>query len=217
MTERPVFAEMKHSHTITFQCLQRWNSGEKEGLEELIERHLPWIRRRVQQRLGPKLRQMVESLDVVQDAAFQFFQYGPNIVLSDEEHFRALLARIIENVLRNQSEWFSAQRRQVARNRPLPTETVLHLEGSLVTDRTPSQSVERHEREAWIRLGIELLDAKNREVIVLRQWESLSYDEIGLRLKIPANTARMRYERALKRLAKTVGAIRRGEISQVIQ
>ena len=56
----------------------------------------------------------VESSDIVQDAALQFLKYGPRFILSDEEKFRALLVRIVENVLRDKHDWFSARRRAIA-------------------------------------------------------------------------------------------------------
>ncbi|MFH2002271.1 MAG: sigma-70 family RNA polymerase sigma factor, partial [Planctomycetota bacterium] len=73
------------------------------------------------------------------------------------------------------------------------------------------QSAGKHEQEAWIRLGMELLDESEKEILVLRQWEGLSFKEIGERLNIKHNTARMRNERALAHLAEKVGTLRRGE------
>jgi len=207
---------MGNENTMTSQCLTRWNKGEEEGLETLLEHHLPWILNRVRKRLGPELRNMVESSDIVQDAAIQFFRYGPRIHISDENHFCALLARIIENVLRDKHKWFTARRREVARARPLPDDTVLHLDPPRASIQTPSQSLDRHEREAWVRLGMEILGPEDQEVLVLRQWEGLSFNEIGERLGISANAARMRSERAVTRLGRKIGALRRGKISNIV-
>jgi len=208
---------MKSHQTMTSRCLERWNQGKSSGLTDLLERHLPWIRSRVRKRIGPRLRRMVESSDIVQDAAMQFFQYAPRFSMSDEEHFRALLARIVENVLRDKHDWFTARRRRVSLERPLPTDTVLDLDSPLAARRTPSQACEQHEKEAWVRLGIELLDPNDREVIVLRQWENLPFDEIGERLDISANAARMRNERAVGRLGKVIGSLRRGHLDRLLE
>jgi RNA polymerase sigma-70 factor (ECF subfamily) len=203
---------MSAPDTETSQNLQQWNRGDQAGLEALLARHLTWIQSRVRKRLGPKLRQMVESTDVVQEAAVQFFKYSPRFVVYDDAKFRGFIARVIENILCDKHDWFTARRREIARQRPLPSDTILYLDSPRQRVKTPSKSVERHEREAWIRLGLELLDQEDREVIVLRQWDSLSFDEIAKEFSIHTDAARMRYNRAVGRLGKKVGELRRGNL-----
>ena len=48
----------------------------------------------------------------------------------------------------------------------------------------------------WLRRAIEQLDAAQREVLLLREYEQLSYDEIAALLHIPVNTVRSRLFRA---------------------
>jgi len=198
----------------TAHHLTQWHQGDQEGLNLLLKRHLPWIRKHVQKRLGPKLRGMFESGDIVQEAVIQFLKYGPKILISDDQQFRAFLACIIENVLRDKNDWYTAKRREIARQHPLPSDTVLQLDSNYHSDKTPSKYVERHEREAWLRLGMELLTPKDREILILRQWNSMPYDKIGDRLDISANTARMRNDRAIGRLAKIVWDLRCGMLSE---
>jgi RNA polymerase sigma-70 factor (ECF subfamily) len=206
---------MEETETSIF--LKQWNQGDRNALEDLLERHLSWIRARVRKRLGPFLRKKGESCDYVQEAVVQFLQYGPRIAISDDGQFRALLCKIVENTLCNQYEWFMARRREIARERPLPTDTVLSLDLPQAQVGTPSQSAARHEQEAWVRLGIELVSPEDREVLVLREWDRLSFKEIGKHLGIPSGTAQVRHFRALSRLSDTVGAIRRGNLKNLVQ
>ena len=187
--------------------LQSWHAGDKNSLDALIDRHLPEIQARVHKRLGPGLRKKIESCDIVQDAMVQFLRNGPRII-TNEEHFCALITRIVENSIRDKHDWFSARRRQVARERPLPTDTILYLDSPRHTVDTPSQSAQRHEGEAWIRLGIELLDSKDRELIVLRDWDKRSFLYIGEKLDISEEAARKRYGRAVGRLEKKIWELR---------
>lgn len=202
--------------TETSISLKRWHQGDREALQALLERHLSWIRARIRKRLGPFLRKKGDSCDYVQEAVVQFLQYGPRIAISDEGHFRALLCRIVENTLCNQFEWFTAKRREIARERPLPTDTVLPLDFPNAEVSTPSQAAARHEQEAWVRLGIELVSPEDREILVLREWEGLSFKEIGKHLGIPSGTAQVRHFRALSRLSSQVGAIRRGNLKSLV-
>lgn len=203
--------------TVTRQLLEQWHGGDSGSLELLLERHLPWIQEYVSMRLGSMLRRKAETVDYVQDAVVEFLRYGPRVVLNDEDHFRALLGRIVENSLRNKYDWFTAQRRAIARENPLPSDTILSLDPPQRGVGTPSESVQRHEREAWIRLGLELLEPDDKEIVILRQFEKLSHAEIGEKVGISAEAARKRHNRAVDRLSEKVWDLRSGKIQRVLQ
>lgn len=202
--------------TETYTFLKKWSRGDSDGVEALLERHLPWIRNHVRKRLGPVLRQKAETEDFVQNAVIEFLRYGPKILLSSEDHFRALLVRIVENTIRNQNKWFCAQRRRMSRERPIASDTVLCLDPPDSDVPTPSRLAARNEDEAWVRLALEFLDAADRDVIVLRQWERLSFPEIGERMDISADAARMRHNSAIGRLGKIIWKLRYGKLDQVL-
>jgi RNA polymerase sigma-70 factor, ECF subfamily len=48
----------------------------------------------------------------------------------------------------------------------------------------------------WVRQALEKLDESEREILMLREYEQLSYAEIGDLLKLPMNTVRSRLFRA---------------------
>jgi RNA polymerase sigma-70 factor (ECF subfamily) len=48
----------------------------------------------------------------------------------------------------------------------------------------------------WVRQALEKLDGIDREVVMLREYEQLSYAEIAQLLRIPVNTVRSRLFRA---------------------
>jgi len=198
--------------TETSRLLKKWHSGERAGLDGLLDRHLPWIRNHVRGRLGSLLRVKAETMDYVQDAMVQFLKYGPSILVAEDDHFRALFVRIVENSIRNQYDWFTAQRRAVSREKPLPPDTVLSIDRPVDRVVRPSQEAANNENEAWVRLGLELIDADDSKVLILRQWQDLSFAAIGERLDISAAAARMRHNRAVTRLAREVGKLRRGQI-----
>jgi RNA polymerase sigma-70 factor (ECF subfamily) len=52
----------------------------------------------------------------------------------------------------------------------------------------------------WIRSALEQLDPDHREVLMLREYEQLSYDEISEVLAVPVNTVRSRLSRARNEL-----------------
>lgn len=193
----------------TADLLQRWHGGEKHALEALLQRDLPWIEAFVRKRLGPLLRGKAETVDYVQDAVVEVLRYGPRFVCSDRDRFRALLARIVENTLRDKHDWHRARRRAAERETALPSESVLDLDGSA---ERPSRVCEQREREQWIRLALELIDPDERQVILLREWEQLSFEEIGAKLSCSEEAARKRFTRALPRLVERVRDLQAGRI-----
>lgn len=52
------------------------------------------------------------------------------------------------------------------------------------------------EEALWVRQALERLDAQEREILMLREYEQLSYAEIAELLRLPVNTVRSRLFRA---------------------
>lgn len=62
------------------------------------------------------------------------------------------------------------------------------------------------ETGCWVRAALSSLDLADREIVMLREYEQLTYEEIGALLHVPLNTVRSRLFRArqeLKRLLET--------------
>ena len=62
------------------------------------------------------------------------------------------------------------------------------------------------EEVLWIRKALQQLHAKDREVLMLREYDELSYAEIGAVLEIPVNTVRSRLFRARQALREILAA-----------
>lgn len=201
----------------THHLLERWHRGDRGALDEILQRNLPWIVSQVRRRLGEALRTKDETQDLVQEAMLEVLRYGPRFLMSDRQQFRALMCRIVENVLRGRHDWFHAQRRQMAREQPLPSDTLLCLDPPDATSIVrPSQAAQAREREAWVRMALELLDPADREVILLRLWRERSFAEMGAELGLAEDAARMRFRRALPRLHRKIRELRGGRIADAL-
>jgi RNA polymerase sigma factor (sigma-70 family) len=207
---------MSQDPGTTTHLLERWHSGDDRALEVLLERHLDWIRRQVSRRLGPVLRAKGETQDFVQESLLEVFHYAPRFVVEDETQFRRLLARIIENVLRDQHDYFTARRRALDRECPLPSDTVLSLDAPVQKVPQPGQVADHHETRALVRLALELIDPADRRVLLWRLWEDRGFRDIGAELSISEDAARMRVNRALLRLTRTVEKLERGELGALL-
>lgn len=201
----------------TRELLVRWHDGDEAALSALVQQDLAWIEGRVRQRLGPLLRKRHDTQDIVQITLLEVLRYGPRFVLSDRGQFRALLARMVENALRNQADHEGAARRDARRERsPSSADSVLTLDVA-APHTQPDEAAARSELQAWIRLALELLDPDDRDVIVWRQYQELSFAAIGERMGIAENAARMRFARALPKLAAKLDAIRAGRLGAALQ
>jgi RNA polymerase sigma factor (sigma-70 family) len=65
---------------------------------------------------------------------------------------------------------------------------------------TPSQKLDRQDLARRVQLAVVRLPDDDREVLLMRTFEGLSFEEVGYLLKIDAAAARKRHGRALLRL-----------------
>jgi RNA polymerase sigma-70 factor, ECF subfamily len=190
--------------------MDRWNAGDETALEQLLQLHGDWLRHHVRVRLGPAMRSRLESMDIVQDTLLEFFKSGPRFIVENAAQFRGLMSTVIENRIRDRRDWFSAQCRAMQREERHGSIADLSVGGHSRSQ--PDTKAAQNEWEAFVRLAVMLLDPDDRDIIVLRQWQDLQFDEIGKKLGIEPDAARMRFNRALPRLAARVDELRRGKV-----
>lgn len=192
------------------KLLERWFAGDADARDRLVGRYLGWIHERVSRRLGDLLRRVGDTGDFVQDAVLQLLNYIPQQHIKNERHFRGVLARIVENVIRDKFDWATAERRSVRREQPL----AVPLAGSV--SEAPSAEAYRGEDAATVNLALHLLPDLDRRAVILRDWEGLEFKEVGELLDTSPDAARMRYRRALAKLTVNLVAIRNGRLDTLL-
>jgi RNA polymerase sigma factor (sigma-70 family) len=196
----------------TPDLLARWHDGDETALAQLVALHHDWLRGHVERRLGAFLRARGDADDYLQDAILDFLRDGPRFQVRDGGQFRALLGRIVENTLRDKNDWFRAKRRRLGTNVTISRDSVLPLDPALQRSTTPSQNASRVEVRDWVRLGLELLEAEDRKIILAREYEDQSFVQIGEELGMTANAVRMRWVRAVARLAEVMKGLQAGQL-----
>lgn len=199
----------------TYDLLERWRAGDQDALNRLLDRDLEFLRGIVHRRLGTGLRRLGDTDDFVQEAALRVLRFGPRFVLADREQFRSLLATIVINVLRNRHRDLHALKRSSEREQPLPSDTVLYLDPPHRAVARPDQAAAANEQREWLRLGLLLLPPDDQDVLDLH-WQGLMDREIGERLELAENTARMRRARATARLGQVVMKLKAGQVGEVL-
>jgi len=196
--------------------LEQWHAGERPALDALLARDLSWIRDQVRHRIGKLLGTKADVDDYVQDAMVKVLQYGPRFVMSDKDEFRALMARIIENTLRNHAKALKRGRRDPSKERPIASDSILYLDPPKAEVTRPSMVVDRNQRRELLRLAIDLLPPEDGELVRMRDWEAASFGDIATALGLTEDAARMRYQRILPRLARQVESLQRGDVQHAL-
>ena len=202
----------------TRELLVRWHGGDAEAMAELVEQERPFVERQVKSRLGNLLRRSVDTQDIVQETMLHALRNAPRFLVSDRNQFRGLLARMVENRLRSSAAHQQRQKRDQRRELPIAPAgdgELLDLDqpGS-ATD--PGDAASRDDVRSWVRLALELLDADDREVLVLRDYQALSFEQIAAETGETPDTVRMRHHRALPKLARALARLRAGRLDDLL-
>jgi RNA polymerase sigma-70 factor (ECF subfamily) len=168
--------------------------GDAAALHDLFEMHRERLRRMVALRLDRRLIAVVDASDVVQEALVDAARKLPDYADRRPLPFYPWLYCLARERLIQQQ-----------RRKPLP---VVPLDGSAValvdlladSEPTPGSVVVREERRERVRADLEALPDGDREVLVMRYLEELTFSEIAAILGIGEGAAKMRHLRALRRI-----------------
>ena len=197
----------------TRALLEAWCGGDRAALATLLSEELPWLQRRVSARLGDALRDRLDSLDMVQELAMDVLEYAPRFVVSSRAQFRALLGRMVENNLRDARRFHD--RRGLGDRAGSVHESVLDLDGGGQERAAPQQAAAKADLREWLELALEFLPDEDRRLVRGREFEGRDFEDLGAELGLKANTARMRFTRALAKLSGHIRDLRRGSIDSL--
>src|SRR5882762_10242397 len=105
--------------TSTKALLLRAQTGEQQALGELYNRYLMRVLAAVRARLGAELRGKLESWDIVQDALMASLKNIQSFNQTSEGAFLNWLAKVVENRIRDQLDYFRAGKRDHRMESPL--------------------------------------------------------------------------------------------------
>lgn len=163
--------------------------GENEAREELARR----VRRRAYLLALQLVGNPEEVRDIVQDAMLRFFRHLDRIDAA--RPLKPWLYQIVRNRVRDLK-----RRERVRRQESLEA---LRERGrpEIVDPRAdPGADAARHELQARVWKALAELSEPHREILVLRDYQDLSYREIATVLKIPQGTVMSRLHAARSRL-----------------
>jgi RNA polymerase sigma-70 factor (ECF subfamily) len=195
----------------TERLIRDASQGDAEAMRRLLDRHRERLRRMISLRLDSRLRARVDASDVVQetlaDAAAKFCNYARERPLPLYPWLHRLAVERLAAVHRKhrRAEARSVAREQIGGFTWPDSSARLLVERLTATDTTPGHALIRNERRRLLHVALAALAPPDREVLVMRYLEELTFPEIAAILGIGEGAAKMRHLRALKRIRTLMG------------
>ena len=196
----------------TEDLLEQAAAGDARAGDRLLQRHRPRLREFVEVHLEPALRARLDASDVVQEAQLEAARRLPDFLRRRPMPFRLWLRKTAyERLLMLRRQHRGAARRSVGREAQLPDRSSLVLAQNLLApNSSPSRRAEREEQARRVQEALARLAEADREVLLMRHYEDLPYEDIACILGIEPAAARKRHGRALVRLHKTLSELAGG-------
>jgi RNA polymerase sigma-70 factor (ECF subfamily) len=178
--------------------------GEPGALDQLLESYRNYLRLLARTGVDRTLRGRADPSDVVQDTFLRACRDFEQFRGTSEAELAGWLRQILARTLANRARHDRAQRRAAAREQSLEQllgQSSQALEQMLVSQgHSPSDSAQRRDLGVVLADVLAELSEEQREVVVLRHLEGLSWDEIAQRMGRTPGAVRMLRTRALKQL-----------------
>ena len=166
--------------------LNHYLSGDRSAISQLIERH--------SRRVKDYIHMMVKDRDVADDIFQETFIKAVRVIdegrYTDNGKFLSWILRIAHNQV---IDHFRAQRQNKSVSE---SEAGYDVLGTLkLAERTVEDAMVCEQIERDVRALVELLPAEQREVVMMRYFSGLSFNDIAEQTNVSINTAlgRMRY------------------------
>lgn len=191
-------------HT-TAELVSRASQGSLPDVELLLERFLPGLRAYIRLRSGPVVRARESSSDLAQSVCREILGHLDRFQYGDELNFKRWLYATALRRIQNKHEFYTAQKRDLAREIPMPSAS-RELLGAYQGFASPSQDAMAQEQLEQIEQAFDQLGEEAREVITLARLVGLPHTEIAQQMGCTVAASRVLLHRSLAKLARLLDA-----------
>ena len=190
----------------TRELVDQAKSGDPDAISVLYRLYERRLKSAANRKLGNQLRSKLETVDLVQSvwkdclSDIKDFEYrGP------ESFFHWLLTQVLRKV-QDKARFFSAKKRDFAREKHLMTKDIRHdhEDFPFSPDPTPSQAAVADEELDRLMSLLDRLTDDQRQTLVLRLRDKMSFVEIGAKTGKSPDSVRKTYGRALRRIERII-------------
>jgi RNA polymerase sigma-70 factor (ECF subfamily) len=143
-----------------------------------------------------------EARDISQDVFLQVYRMLPRF--EGRSSLKTWIYRIVVNQCRNRQRWWRRRRR----DRSFGLEELTPGDEARLAERegeeSPHEQLERREKAGQVQEALLRLSFDHRAILLLREVEGLTCEEIGRALGLPEGTVKSRLSRAREALRRSV-------------
>ena len=199
----------------TGELLRRARRGDRSSVGQLLASHRDRLRRMVAVRMDDRLSARLDPSDVVQETLAIASKGLSDYLRAPPLPFYPWLRQIAWNHLMElYRRHIQAAKRSVRREEPLGLSDSSAME---LADRVLASGISELERlvraelHARVRTALAQLAEMDREILILRHLEQLSFAESAAVLGIVETAAKQRHVRALRRIRRLLESVNNGE------
>ncbi len=188
----------------TWDLVKKAQGGDSDSMNRLFARYYERVRHNVRARIGRKLREELETADILQPAFAKAFQNFDRFEMRDERSLLHWLAEYAHGQVHDAADHANAQKRRAPKP---PLRLDESYDGLMRTELpgkepSPSECAVRQEGQAAVEACLDELPDHYRRVIVLRDYDGLEWLEIARVMEKNTDSAvRELYRRALQELS----------------
>jgi RNA polymerase sigma-70 factor, ECF subfamily len=192
---------MEISPKIGKEVIEGCKAGDRKAFEKIVL----FYQKRVFNYAYRMAGNMEEAKELAQEVFVSVFESIKS--LRDDAKFEGWLKQITVNHCRNR--WKYLKRRHYfntdSMDDPVETEDGEVTKSFADPSDTPDTAYEKKRVQEWIQKGLLQLKEDQREMIVLRHLQELSYEEMGKCLNLPEGTVKSKLHRARMDLKEILG------------
>lgn len=189
--------------------------GDPQAIETLMSECRNYLLLIANEDIDPGIQAKFGASDFVQQTMLAACQNLGQFRGETPEEFRGWLRMILHRDLgRVRRQFFDAAGRDVARERRLDDS---QANVPLISDsaNTPGTDVVLREQARYLAEAMDRLPENYRKVIHLRDWEELSFPDIGRQMNISEEAARKLWKRAIARLEEFLDPVLGNSMSSI--
>lgn len=170
--------------------VERCRQGDPQAFAGLVALHEALVLNLATRLLGDR----EDARDVAQDVFLQVYRTLARF--QGRSTLRTWIYRIVVNQCRNRQRWWRRRRRAAS----CPLDAITPADEARMAASSPAESpferLARRERARRVEQAVLALSFEHRAVLLLREVEGLSCEEIGAALAVPVGTVKSRLARA---------------------
>lgn len=198
------------------ELLTRVRDGDDAARDELFTQCRSYVGIVARAQVEGRLRRKIDASDLIQQTMLEAHRGLKNFRGQTEAEWLGWLKRILANNATDfVRKYHGTEKRGGKREVPIhaasPGLTAEYIRDPADPGESPSQCVLRMERELAVAAAVEQLPEDYREVILLRNLQKLSFNDVADRMGRSRPAAQMLWLRALRQLEGVLG---QGEVSE---